>query len=95
LVKVIYNNLKLTFAQLHEIVKKYASSLFLISTSYENVRNRKFERDYIALALMADRFVQLGSSDCPGFLCHQGHVTDVKSIDETLQPLRHPVESQV
>lgn len=29
---------------------------------------------YIELSLMADRSVQLGSSDCPGFLCHQGHV---------------------
>jgi hypothetical protein len=36
--------------------------------------NRKFEKDYITLALMADMSVQLGSSDCSGFLCYQGHV---------------------
>jgi hypothetical protein len=58
-----------------ELSKKCANSLFSRSTSCGKARNRKFENDYITLALMADLSVQLGSSDCSGFLCYQGHVS--------------------
>jgi hypothetical protein len=57
-----------------KLSKKSASSLFSNSRSYSKTGNSEFDGDYIALALMIDRSVQLGSSDCSGFLCYQGHV---------------------
>jgi hypothetical protein len=42
--------------------------------TYRKVRNRKFGKDYINVTLMIDQSVQIGFSDCSGFLCYQGHV---------------------